>query len=214
MELADVQAYLSVFDDSELGCAVAVAIGSGCRRGELLAVRWCDVDLSAATLRVSRSLERVTITNAKRTRYELRLKKPKTRQSRRTVALPNFALERLRRHKVTQAKRFFQAGVRPDSNTIEFERDGQPWNPNTFGLKFAAIARDAGLPKVRLHDLRHSFASLLLAGGADLKTVSTALGHSTISITADVYAHVSPKMLKGAADVLERVVNPGKRRRA
>ena len=149
----------------------------------------------------------------RRARYELRFEETKTRQSRRTVALPNLALERLRRHKVTQAKRFFQAGVRPDSNTLVLERDGQPWNPNTFGLKFAAIARDTGLPKVRLHDLRHSFASLLLAGGTDLKTVSTALGHSTISITADVYDHVSPKML-GAADVLERVVNSGKRRRA
>ncbi len=76
---------------------------------------------------------------------------------------------------------------------------------------FAAIARQAGLPRVRLHDLRHSFASLLLAAGADLKTVSTALGHSTISVTADTYAHVSTAMLHGAADLLERVVESGKR---
>ena len=77
-------------------------------------------------------------------------------------------------------------------------------------MTFSAIAREAGLPRVRLHDLRHSFASLLLAGGADLKTVSTALGHSTISVTADTYAHVSPAMLQGAADLLERVVESGK----
>jgi site-specific recombinase XerD len=62
-----------------------------------------------------------------------------------------------------------------------------------------------------LHDLRHTFASLLLAGGADLKTVSTALGHSTISVTGDIYSHVSPKMLRGAADLLDRVVASGKR---
>ncbi len=80
-----------------------------------------------------------------------------------------------------------------------------------MGLTFARIVRDAKLPKVRLHDLRHSFASLLLAGGADLKTVSTALGHSTISVTADVYAHVSPSMLKDAATLLDRVVATGRK---
>ena len=209
---ADVQAYLSVFDATELGGAVAVAIGSGCRRGELLALRWCDLDLDAGTLRIARSLERVTIKTAKRTRYELRFKEPKTKQSRRCIALPAFALERLRRHRIEQAQRFMAAGVRPDGDTLVFERDGLPWNPNTFGLTFSAIAREARLPRVRLHDLRHSFASLPLAGGADLKTVSTALGHSTISVTADTYAHVSPAMLQGAADLLERVVEWAKRR--
>jgi integrase len=64
---------------------------------------------------------------------------------------------------------------------------------------------------VRLHDLRHSFASLLLAGGADLKTVSTALGHSTTAVTADVYAHVSSAMLRDAAKLLDRVVESGRK---
>jgi integrase len=120
-------------------------------------------------------------------------------------------LERLRRHRLDQAQRFIAAGAgRPDGNTLVFENNGLPFNPNTFGLTFARIARDEGLPPFRLHDLRHSFASLLLAGGADLKTVSTALGHSTIGVTADVYAHVSPAMLQGAAALLNRVVESGK----
>jgi integrase len=89
--------------------------------------------------------------------------------------------------------------------------DGEPWNPNTFGIAFARIAREAKLPKVRLHDLRHSFASLLLAGGADLKTVSNALGHSTITVTADSYAHVSPAMLHGAAKPLDQIVASGRK---
>ena len=104
-------------------------------------------------------------------------------------------------------------GGRPDGNTLGFEREGEPYNPNTFGLTFARIAREAELPRTRLHDLRHSFASLLLAGGADLKTVSTALGHSTIAVTADVYAHVSPAMLHDAAELLDGVVESGRRRR-
>ena len=74
---------------------------------------------------------------------------------------------------------------------------------NTFGLTFARYSREAKVPKVRLHDLRHSLASLLLAGGADLKTVSTALGHSTIAMTADTYAHISPAMLHEAANLMD-----------
>ncbi len=206
-----VQQYLDTFDRTDLGAAIATAIGSGCRRGELLALRWSDIDLDQGTLRVARSLERVTIRTAKRERYELRFKEPKTRRSRRTIALPPFAIERLRRHRLEQAERFFSAGGRPDGSTLLFEREGLPWNPNTFGLTFAGIVRDAKLPKVRLHDLRHSFASLLLAGGADLKTVSTALGHSTIAVTADVYAHVSPAMLHDAANLLDRVVASGRK---
>jgi integrase len=208
----EAQQYLAAFDRTDLGTAIAIAIGSGCRRGELLALRWSDVDLRQGTLRIARSLERVTLHTAKRTRYEVRFKEPKTKRSRRTIALPPFAVRRLRRHRVEQAERFLHAGAgRPDGGTLLFERDGLPWNPNTFGLTFARIARDAKLPKVRLHDLRHSFASLLLAGGADLKTVSTALGHSTIAVTADTYAHVSPAMLRDAANLLDRIVASGRR---
>ncbi len=211
LDPAAVQAYLKAFDGTGLGCAVAVAIGSGCRRGELLALRWCDLDLDSGTLRVARSLERVTVASPKRTRYELRFKEPKTKQSRRTIALPSFALERLRRHRLDQAERFMATGAgRPNGSTLVFEREGLPWNPNTFGATFAGMADEAGLPRVRLHDLRHSFASLLLVGGADLKTVSTALGHSTIGVTTDVYAHVSPAMLQGAAELLNCVVESGK----
>lgn len=211
LDPATAQNYLKAFDGTDLGCAVAVAIGGGCRRGELLALRWCDANLDAGTLRIARSLERITIRKGKRVSYVLRFKEPKTRQSRRTIALPEFALERLRRHRLEQAQRFMTAGTRPSADTLIFERDRQPWNPNTFGIAFASIVHEAKLPKVRLHDLRHSFASLLLAGGADLKTVSAALGHSTISVTADVYAHVSPAMLHDAANLLDRVVASGRK---
>lgn len=88
------------------------------------------------------------------------------KQSRRTIALPGFVISRLRRHRIVQAERLLAYGAgRPDGNPLVFGRGGQPWNPNTFGLAFAGIVREAGLPKVRLHDLRHWFASLLLEGG-------------------------------------------------
>jgi integrase len=198
--------YLAAFDGTDIGAAIAVALGSGCRRGELLGLRWRDVDLERSTLRVERSVERVAIRTIKRVRYETRFKEPKSRRSRRTIPLPPFAVDRLRKHRVEQAQLLLTAGVRPDGDTIVFDRDGGPWNPGPFGMLFTAIRDAAELPKVRLHDLRHSYASLLLESGADLKTVSTALGHSSVAITADTYAHVSPVMLQSAADRLHDLI--------
>jgi integrase len=119
---------------------------------------------------------------------------------RRTISLPAFVTERLRRHRVEQGERFLRDGLgRPNADTLLFERGGEPWIPNTFTTYFWRGLRAAGLPHCRLHDLRHSFASLALEAGVDLKTVSSALGHSTIKTTADVYAHVSEKMKREAA---------------
>ena len=157
-------------------------------------------------MRVERSLERVVIRTAKRVRYELRFKEPKSKRSRRTIPLPPFAVERLRRYRVEQAQRFMVAGVRPDGDTLAFEHDGLPWVPTTFGMLYARLRDEEKLPKVRLHDLRHSYASLLLQSGSDLKTVSTALGHSSVAITADTYAHISPVMLQSAADRLNDLI--------
>lgn len=198
--------YLAAFDATSIGAAIALAIGSGCRCGELLALRWRDVDVDRGTARVERSLERVVIRTPKRVRYELRFKEPKSKRSRRTIPLPPFAVERLRRHRIEQAQRFMVAGARPDGDTLVFEHDGLPWVPTSFGMLYARLRDEAKLPKVRLHDLRHSYASLLLQSGSDLKTVSTALGHSSVAITADTYAHVSPVMLQSAADRLNDLV--------
>lgn len=92
------------------------------------------------------------------------------------------------------------AGVRPDADTLVFECDGQPWVPTSFGMLFARLRDAADLPKVRLHDLRHTYATLMIAAGVDLKTVSTALGHSKVGITADTHAHVSSVMLRESVD--------------
>jgi len=200
---AQVTQYLNAFDGTDIGAAIALAIGSGCRRAELLGLRWRDIDADAGTIRIERSVERIAIRTSKRVRYETRFKEPKSKRSRRTIPIAGFALERLRKHRVEQAQRFMAVGVRPDANTIVFDRDGQPWNPGPFGMRFTAIRDAAGLPKVRLHDLRHSYATLLLQSGSDLKTVSAALGHSSVAITADTYAHVSPVMLRSAADRLD-----------
>lgn len=100
------------------------------------------------------------------------------------------------------------------AETLVFERGGEPWVPNTFGTVFAQTLHDAGVPHVRLHDLRHSFASMALEAGVDLKTVSTALGHSTISTTADIYAHVTEALRQDAAHRLHLALAPWLTRKA
>jgi len=182
-----------------IGAAIVTSLGTGLRRGELLALRWSDVDLKAGLLTVQRAIERSD--------RQSRFKDPKTKRSRRTISLPRFVVERLRRHRLEQAQWFWANSLgRTNGETLVFERAGEPWVPNTFGTAFAHTLTDAGVPHVRLHDLRHTFASMALDAGVDLKTVSNALGHSTISTTADIYAHVTDSLMRDAADRIDRAI--------
>ena len=142
---------------------------------------------------------------------ELRFKEPKTTGSRRSIPLPNFAVERLRQHRREQKDRFDALGIWRTNDSLVFDHAGEPWNPNTFGTEFARRAHKMKLPAVRLHDLRHSYATLMLESGVDLKTVSQALGHSTIRITADTYAHVTPAMQQSAAERLNQIIGSARR---
>jgi integrase len=192
-------ALLEALSDTDIGAAVVTALGSGLRRGELLALQWQDVDFDAETMMVRRALERVD--------GESRFKEPKTNRSRRTVALPAFVIDRLKRHRLEQAQKFLALGLgRPQADTIIFDCLGQPWVPNTFGQRFDRLLEREDLPKLRLHDLRHGFATLALSAGVDLKTVSAALGHTTLATTADIYAHVTPALLKTAAARLDQTL--------
>ena len=207
LDSAQARQFLAAFDGTLIGAAITTAIGSGLRCGELLALRWRNVDLERGTLRVEQSLERVAHRTASRIRYELNFKEPKSKLSRRTVVLPPFVVNRLRRHRLEQAERYLHAGAgRPDGDTLVFDTDGQPWIPTSFGMLFARLRDDLHLPKVRLHDLRHSYASLLLEAGIELKVISGALGHSSVAITADLYAHLTPVLAEDAAARLEALL--------
>ncbi len=215
LDVAGAESYLQAFsDDLDIGAAITVAIGSGLRRGELLALRWCDIDLEAGTVRVARSLESVAVfdpDDTEKRRPELHFKEPKTSGSRRLIPLPAFAIDRLKRHRREQKDRLDALGIWRTNDSLVFDHSGEPWNPNTFGTEFARRARRLKLPRVRLHDLRHSYATLMLESGVDLKTVSQALGHSTIRITADTYAHVTPAMRQSAAERLDRAIGGSRR---
>jgi integrase len=196
---------------TELETPIAVAVGTGLRRGELLGLRWSDIDLNIGRLTVRRSIEVVreesTDADGHHARYVRREKPPKTATSRRTISLAPSVEAVLRRQRAEQHERRIHCGLGRDQDCFVFDRlDGSPWEPPTFSSEFAKLVRHAKLPHVRFHDLRHTFASTSLQAGVDLKTISASLGHSTVSVTADLYAHVHETLRVEHAALVESVM--------
>ncbi len=200
LSAGDVGRVLEATADDELGPLFAVAVGTGLRLGELLGLSWSDVDLEARSLTVRRALSRSYGGG-----YELA--EPKTSRSRRTVMLPAIAADALRRQKARQAAARLSAGTAwQNEHALVFtDALGRPLATWTVSKAWRESSRRLGL-SVRLHDLRHTAASLMLAAGVPLKVVSESLGHSSIAVTADVYAHVTPDLKREAADAMDRAL--------
>jgi integrase len=175
---------------------VLIALATGMRRGEILALRWKNVDLDPGVVRVVGSLEQ--------TKAGLRFKATKTEKAR-AVTLPRFASDELRRWKREQAEALLALGVRQKPDTLVCARqDGEPKQPGSLTHEFTYLVGRAEVPKVRFHDLRHTHATQLLASGVHPKIVQERLGHSTITVTMDLYSHVSETMQSDAAAKLDQ----------
>ncbi len=193
---AQAERLLEAIRGDRLEAFYRLLLATGLRRGEALALRWTDVDLDAATVRV-----RWTLT---RTSRGLELGEPKTEKSRRTVPLPRTAVDTLRAHRVAQAAERLALGPAWTEHGLVFPSEiGTPLDPRNVSARFQRLTRGAGLEGVSLHTLRHSAASLLLAAGTHTKVVQEHLGHSSYAITADIYSHVAPAQAREAADRLD-----------
>jgi integrase len=179
---------------------VALALGSGLRRSELLALRWSDVDLDGGSLRVEQALEQTK-------RAGLVFKAPKTRHGRRTVTLAPSTIAVLREHwKAQQEHRlFFGLGKAPNDALVFMSDDGSPYLPSTLTLQWRRAMQAATL-RATLHSLRHTHASTLIAAGLDVLTVSRRLGHGTPAITLNVYGHLFRPDERAAA-IMEAALN-------
>jgi integrase len=182
------------------GLIFEFALLSGMRPEEYLALQWKDVDLERSTVQVRRALVR----HKKSWSFE----EPKTARSRRTIFLPTAVLQRLAAHKRTQAEARLKVGAAWQALDLVFcGEGGTPHTiPNLTYRYFRPILTKAKLPRIRLYDLRHSCATLLLIAEENPKVVSERLGHSTIVLTLDTYSHVLPTMQQGATARLEKLL--------
>jgi integrase len=186
-------AFLSATADDRLAALWVVAATTGMRRGELLGLRWSDVDLDAQQpiLRVRRSYVQYGALRVE--------KEPKTPRSRRTIALDQAAGAALRRHSAAQAKERLAAGVTYLSGDRVFADEiGRALSPDGVSKAFSAAVRAAGLPRLTLHGLRHTFATVGLESGVDTVYLSQILGHSSPTVTAGIYQHTRDERLAAA----------------
>lgn len=173
------------------------------RRGELLGLKWQDVDFDKATVTVRRTLAR--------TKKGLVLQEPKSQASRRTVTLPEEVVKALKALKIEQAKQKLKAGPLYQNNDLVFATNiGTFINPENITKRHLyPVLEKAGLPRVRFHDLRHTHAMLLLLKGENIKVVSERLGHTSVAFTLKAYGHVLPGMQEGAAKRINAVLETG-----
>ena len=175
---------------------VLLASTTGLRRGEVLGLRWRDIDLDRGTLKVTQMLGQV--------RNQLYFKPPKTKAGRRTVTLPTITIEALRKHKVKQLEERLKLGLGRDDSGLVFTRpDGQPVIPTSFSRTFCEFVKNRGLPPISFHGLRHSHLSCLMWEGVHPKVISERAGHSSTAITMDTYSHTRPEMQEDAAKKID-----------
>ena len=194
---AEITRVLEALRGKSLYPIVATALGTGMRRGELLALRWKDVDLDGAKLRVEQSLEQTK-------RGGLVFKAPKTRHGRRTITLPSSTAAVLRDHwKATLERRLqLRQGKTPDSALVFATWDGNTRSPNALTKEWRRAVHAAKL-KATFHSLRHSHASSLIAAGIDVLSISRRLGHGSPAITLGVYGHLFKPDDRAAAAIDE-----------
>jgi integrase len=193
----EVAAFLTATRDDHLAVLYRLLVLTGLRRGEAVGLRWSDLDLTTGKLTVNRQVVSVD--------GELIIGPPKSDAGRRTVALDQGTVELLRlRHRRDRIAHWSSTDEDFDNTPVFRRSDGKGVHPAYVSRHFTTLVTRHGLPPIRLHDLRHTSASIGLAGGETLLEVSRRLGHSSITVTADIYSHVSAAT---AAESAERLAN-------
>jgi integrase len=191
----ETQRMLDALSDAYRVLAI-LGLGTGMRRGEMLALRWDAVNLDRGELSVRQSLEQ--------TRAGLRFKDPKTVRARRTISLPPSVVGALDEHRKDQLELRMKLGLgKPSADALVFcDHEGNPLRPDSVSQRFLEAMQRAGLDHVGLHTLRHTHASALLAAGEDVISVSRRLGHANAAITLNVYGHLMTPVGR-AAEIAE-----------
>jgi len=196
------QQLLAAAKGHRLEAMITLTLATGMRRGELLALKWQDIEFKQKRLHVRRSANRLP--------GGYRVTDPKTARGKRMITLPQFVLETLGQHRIRQLEAKLKAGPKWEEHDLVFcNMYGRFLNTSNLQVLFSTLLKQAGLPHMRLHDLRHSAATILLAMGVPIKVVQELLGHSSITITLNVYGHVLSSMQQEAMDKLDDLFGKG-----
>ena len=196
----EARAFLTATNGHRLSALFELALRTGLRKGELLGLRWEDLDLTGGTASIRRTLQRTNSAG-------LTALPTKTHTSERRIALPTECLHSLEQHRERQTREGEAAGASWKASGYVFTRPyGSPIESATLTRHFNALLRRAALRRIRFHDLRHSAATLLLEQGVELVVIKELLGHAHIGVTATVYAHVRLRLQRDAIDLLGRAL--------
>jgi integrase len=196
--LAEARNLLKVIEGERLEALYVLALTTGLRRGELVALRWDDINLGSRQLHVRRAMQRVD--------GKLRIVEPKTSSSLRTVALPWLAVRHLQEHKKRQDAERRVLGDAWQEHWLVFPSSiGTPIEPRNVNRRWDELRKRAGLDWLRLHDLRHGYATFLVAKRVPPRAIMEVLGHAEIGVTMNTYAHVLPELRQEAADAIDEL---------
>ena len=201
-----IRQFLAAAAGHRLEALFVLALATGMRKGELMALKWQDINFSTATLQVRRILTHMPARlNGKGGYVEA---EPKTEASRRSITIAQLALEKLKQHRVRQLEAKLKAGPLWKENDLVFcsSVGGHLHTSRDVFTQFKKVLKQAGLPDIRFHDLRHSAATMLLGLDIHPKVVQEMLGHSQIAMTLDIYSHVLPTMQQAAVSRLNDVL--------
>lgn len=194
----EIQLFLKVAQDSRYSIVFHMALVTGMRQGELLGLRWKDVDLEKRHLTSSQTLSHDGKTF---------LLGGKTKSSLRKILLPASTVAKLKKHRAVVLKEKLNQGEEyQDNDLVMCTPSGTPINPANVRRGLNTLIQKAAVPKIHFHDLRHTHATLLLAKGVNVKVISERLGHSNIKITLDIYSHVLPTMQEDAVNKIEEIL--------
>lgn len=199
-DAAQTHALLEALRPTRMFVPVLLAVMCGIRRGEILALRWRNVELGDNRRQIA------IVESAEQTKEGVRYKEPKSGKAR-TVALSSTVVAELKAHRARQAEEQLRLGLRPEADSfVVAQVDGAPLQPRSLTHEWIRLISKTTLPRIRFHDLRHTHASQLLAAGVHPKIASERLGHSSIGITLDLYSHVMPGMQEDAAEQVDAAI--------
>ena len=198
------QAIIQAIEGERKGFTVLFAMFTGLRCGELLGLRWSDVDMDMNTIAVKQTVQRLYGDDGK---THLMINTPKTKTSNRTIPLLPEIAAKLKTHRAAQTQERSLAGQLWEDNDLIFCTEfGKPYDPRNLQTFLDRVTNKSGIPHVNIHALRHAFATRALERGISLKVVSEMLGHSGIQITADIYSHVSLEHMESEIQKMRGII--------